>query len=102
MPNSDEAREQAWREDADYAATLYDTYVKGWDARGQHDEQRIAALVALYSSLREQYVAVTELLREGAFYGDVTVQLMERSLAAVESDAALRALAGQTARDESR
>lgn len=53
MSNSDEAREKAWREqparlrDATpraLAGAFRELFDIGWDARAQHDEQRIAAL----------------------------------------------------------
>lgn len=44
----DEAREAAWREYNEHdfqTGELHEAHAHGWDARGQHDKEQIAAMV---------------------------------------------------------
>ena len=86
MINLEEAREQAWeRAKVLYSRDTYPdaVYRAGWDARGQYDEQRIAALVA--AALRAQLFFAARQGKLG-IYDRIGHDLTE----------ALRALAGQT------
>ena len=107
MPSLEEAREQAWIKRASDLGSFASIsaqleFSTGWDARGQYDEQCIAALVAAVVGVREA---------NGANLGDKACEQCGALLTTSEGDLrvindysalweALRPLAGQLARDE--
>lgn len=99
---TDEAREAAWREwwdlvvgDDEPGEDTHDphfNFMGGWDARGQHDAQQIAALVALLE--RAMYI-----LDDAAPYISDHVAIYDAATTLVDEiwDAThARALAGQS------
>lgn len=85
---TDEAREAAWREWAglDHAHAVARTaFTAGWDARGQHDKEQIAALVTYVQHRDDCYAAGRRALIAGRAT-ECVCGLNE----------ALRALAGQS------
>ena len=60
MPSLEEAREQAWIKRASDLGSFASIsaqleFSTGWDARGQYDEQRIAALVAAIRGVYQDF-----------------------------------------------